>query len=103
MTERKTHLRAGQIFHNLIDLMVKTEFDKELAEVVHSELHAVEVECIRDTTNNPDDKVEEAWLTVVQAMRNYCMAVMYQEEDAPIPDTDSSKVVSLFGDDHRGE
>ena len=86
--------RASQLFHNFLDIMVKSETYPAVSDRLHAMLESVEDECSRDVSKNPDDDVEREWLAVVKAFRAYLWTIAdcHNNETRPLLEVVSHKL-----------
>ena len=92
--------RAAQVFHNFMDLMVKSEMYPGTAAEVKLLLDPVLEECALDMAADPESLIEQHWSLVVSAFMRYLIAI--DDEESGI-DEDLDKVVSIFGTTKNGE
>jgi len=74
-TYNSTEYKSGQVFHNLLETIVKIEVYPDVAIRVDEMLEDVETECSSDVMANPSDDVEAAWLRLVKEIRSFARTV----------------------------
>lgn len=77
-----TKSRAGQVFHNFVDLMVKVEVYSDIATEVNALLENVEKECIVAVEESPESSIEKHWLSTLQAFREYLRSIEVENLNA---------------------